>query len=539
MKQKRFLRILSVLTSLILFLSVLNIPALSVSADGIDGEPWIGAGENTEYVVPNSAAMDDFISNWYKVALGRDPYPSELKQWKKELTGGVTCGSRAAYGFIFSSEYQNKKKSNSAFVTDLYKLMLGRTPDAAGKADWVNQLKKGKSREQIFAGFANSAEYYKICSKLKITAGYWEAGYNPNQLNSVNMFVERLYKVCLGRIGDKDGQIDWVNKLIKGQITGSKCAHDFIFSEEYVKKKLSNGDYVKNLYKAFMGREYDQAGYNDWVNKLKKGMSRDEVFAGFANSTEFDNICKSYGINRGNYVPTDIGTYHSYKVGDIIKLGQYEQDGNSLNGKEDIEWQVLKVADNRVLVVSKYALDCQPYNTEYTSVTWETCTLRKWLNNDFYNTAFRDKEKSKIPSVTIENKDNPKYGTDGGNITTDKVFCLSLEEIESYFGDYNHYDSAKMEGDNQNLNCAPTQNAIDRGASYMDITEGSYNRMFIDYGYTREVIGRRGCWWWLRTPGINSAYACSVYWGGASGANIYTYVVPDGFAVRPAMWITY
>ena len=82
----------------------------------------------------------------------------------------------------------------------------------------------------------------------------------------------------------------------------------------------------------------------------------------------------------------------SYKVGDIIKFGHYEQDGNTSNGKEEIEWQVLKVESDRVLMVSKYCLDCKKYNETYTDVTWETCTLRKWLNNDFKKAAFSTEE---------------------------------------------------------------------------------------------------------------------------------------------------
>ena len=295
MKKKRLFGALSILLAIIMVLSVISLPSINAKAD------------------TKTTEINKFITNWYKVALGRTPTKKELSSWRTELTTGVTCGSKAAYGFIFSSEYQKKKKSNDEYVTDLYKLMLGRTPAAKEKTGWVKKLKAGSSRESVFAGFANSVEYYTICKKLGITAGYWEAGVDPNQLNNVNMFVSRLYDVCLGRLGDKDGQADWVAKLIKGQITGSQCAHDFIFSDEYVKKNLTDGAYVKNLYKAIMGRTYDKDGYNDWTNKLKDGMSRDEVFAGFANSSEFDKICKQYGINRGNYKATDIGNYKPFK----------------------------------------------------------------------------------------------------------------------------------------------------------------------------------------------------------------------------------
>ncbi len=350
------------------------------------------------------------------------------------------------------------------------------------------------------------------------------------------MFVERLYKVCLGRIGDKDGQIDWVNKLIKGQITGSKCAHDFIFSDEYVKKKLSNGDYVKNLYTAIMGRNYDKAGYNDWVDKLKKGMSRDEVFAGFANSTEFDNICKNYGINRGNYVPTDIGTFNPnpYKVGDIIKFGKYEQDDDLSNGAEDIEWKVLAVENNKVLLISRYSLECMPYHNSFETVTWETCDLRRWLNWDFYNSSFNEQEKNKISTTEVINNSNPFYGTDGGNNTKDKIFCLSMEELDKYFG---CYKGPYQKYWSQKALCYCTYHANQNGAYYMRIEEYWYNEYLKDKGFTSEVINDLFVTWWLRTPGESNYTAETMHALGAT--NISEVNISNGNSVRPAMWITY
>lgn len=44
------------------------------------------------------------------------------------------------------------------------------------------------------------------------------------------------------------------------------------------------------------------------------------------------------------------------EVGDIFKFGSYEQDNDTSNGKEDIEWLVLEVKDGKALLISKYAL---------------------------------------------------------------------------------------------------------------------------------------------------------------------------------------
>ena len=230
------------------------------------------------------------------------------------------------------------------------------------------------------------------------------------------------------------------------------------------------------------------------------------------------------------------------KVGDTIKFGKYEQDGDITNGKEDIEWQILSKEGNRVLVISKYGLDCKKYNNANADVTWETCSLRDWLNEDFLNNAFSDKEKKYIPTVTIENKNNPKFGTAGGKNTNDKVFCLSLEEVEAYFDDYSYYNSTEMWGCNQNLICTPTQYSINQGAYVYTITEDDYNNDsygYKNYGYTSDIIGRRGCSWWLRSPGNISSFACYVFDSGSAGAGCSFNVNVDGFVVRPSFYLEY
>lgn len=193
------------------------------------------------------------------------------------------------------------------------------------------------------------------------------------------------------------------------------------------------------------------------------------------------------------------------KVGNYIKFGAYEQDNNTSNGKEDVEWLVLEVKDGKALVISKYALDCKPYNTSYTDVTWENCTLRRWLNNDFINAAFSAEEKSMIPTVTVSADNNPDYSTNPGNTTQDQVFLLSITEANKYFSS----DSARQ--------CKPTEYAV-AGGAYVDSNNGN-------------------CWWWLRSPGNAYGYAAVVDRG---GGGVFAYgldVRYDGSAVRPALWI--
>ena len=191
------------------------------------------------------------------------------------------------------------------------------------------------------------------------------------------------------------------------------------------------------------------------------------------------------------------------KAGDYVFFGAYEQDNNTSNGKEDVEWLVLEVKDGKALVISKYALDCKPYNTIYADVTWETCTLRKWLSNDFLGSAFSTEEKAMIPTVAVSADKNPDYSTNPGNATQDQVFLLSITEVNKYFSS----DSARQ--------CKPTDYAVANGAWESD---------------------SGNCWFWLRSPGYIQRLAAYVDSDGdviERGDSVrYAY-----YAVRPALWI--
>ena len=157
------------------------------------------------------------------------------------------------------------------------------------------------------------------------------------------------------------------------------------------------------------------------------------------------------------------------------------------------------------MLLSKYALDCKPYNKDFADVTWETCTLRTWLNEDFYNAAFSAQEQARIVPVMIENEDNPYYGTTGGRPTTDKVWLLSINEVTNRFTSEKVYtyftdDTSRM--------CAPTKYAVAQGA-------------YQSSNYTIDGVG--ACWWWLRSPGGDSRTAAFV--------NVDGYVYDCGFSV--------
>lgn len=203
-------------------------------------------------------------------------------------------------------------------------------------------------------------------------------------------------------------------------------------------------------------------------------------------------------------------TVMSCKVGDCITFGTYEQDNDTSNGGEEIEWIVLDVQDGKALLISKYALDCKPYNTEFVEITWEDCSLRQWLNNDFMNSAFSEDELNKIQTTTVIAEDNEETRTEAGNDTQDKIFLLSISEVEKYF------DS------NETRKCGATDYAANEGS--------------VVYGADSSEDYYGNCTWWLRSPGGGQSYVTIVDGGGY----IYfydNYVNYDNRSVRPAMWI--
>ena len=219
---------------------------------------------------------------------------------------------------------------------------------------------------------------------------------------------------------------------------------------------------------------------------------------------------QKYNAAVAKYGQEYVDAFYALNVGDTLVFGTYEQDNDTTNGKEDIEWLVLTKENNKILVVSDKALDCKPYNQSRDYVTWETCSLRNWLNNDFINAAFTAEERAMIPTVTVSADMNPEYNTNPGNATKDRVFLLSIVETEKYFTS----DEARK--------CVPTEYAISNGAYTSD-------------SYTKG--GKVTCWWWLRSPGGNRNRAAYVDLDGSVFRNGYFVSYDDG-SVRPALWIS-
>jgi len=202
------------------------------------------------------------------------------------------------------------------------------------------------------------------------------------------------------------------------------------------------------------------------------------------------------------------GGISTLQPGATVQFGQYEQDNNTENGREPIEWIVLDVREGKALLLSKQALDCLPFNAAKTDVIWENSSIRAWLNDEFFQAAFAEVEQNAIALTTVSNaaKDgNADYAPADHNPTEDHVFLLSHQEVMNY-----------LPAKNSDRKITGTEYARSRGARFGGFT----------------VIGIGETDWWLRSPGrvIGDSAFVNVY------GDVDTKSVDTKQGIRPALW---
>lgn len=226
-----------------------------------------------------------------------------------------------------------------------------------------------------------------------------------------------------------------------------------------------------------------------------------------------------------------------------IYFGNYPQSDATGETKEPIKWRVLSIHENDAFLIADQNLDVMEYNKIGHNVTWETCTMRSWLNgygsdsnlegidysnDNFINKAFNDTEQTAILTTNVVNDANPEYGTSGGNNTQDKIFLSSIDEVSNADYGFLPYkdlstgdtcDNARMR-----TNTAYVNNGGTIGSDYLK-----------QNGAT--CVENKGSWWcWLRSPGKDNSYAMVVGDYGCVYEN-GTYVSNNREVVCPALHI--
>jgi len=199
-------------------------------------------------------------------------------------------------------------------------------------------------------------------------------------------------------------------------------------------------------------------------------------------------------------------------VGSIIEFGGFS-------------WLVLDVQDNHALVITEYlhTIGLGRYNNTPVGegVTWSASFLRSHLNSEFLH-RFSPSDRSRIRQTTVTNEKNPRYHTNGGPVTEDLVFILSIREVVRYFGDSGELYSFPTDV-MEKMHISDEYNSA-RTARYAD------GRLLWGEGGTFSPA------WWLRTPGDELSLACTV--DGAGNIYVYGNGISNGtLGTRPVLWL--
>ena len=223
----------------------------------------------------------------------------------------------------------------------------------------------------------------------------------------------------------------------------------------------------------------------------------------------------TYGGNK--YRAVKFTSYRPYYTTDSSSASSTYQDENGyFTGTaywfkyEPLRWRVLSTSG---LLMCESIIDSQHFYPTNTYPTWANSSIRTWINDLFYNTAFTSTEQSNISSSTVS---TPDYnGNDGGADTTDKLFLLSREEVTTtaygFSSSYSSYDTARRAQGSDYAKCQ---------GLWVDSSAGEY------YGNSN---------WRLRSPGHYSYNASYV---DSNGYVDGYYVFHTGIGVRPAFKIS-
>lgn len=220
---------------------------------------------------------------------------------------------------------------------------------------------------------------------------------------------------------------------------------------------------------------------------------------------------KTASYNKNGYAVVNGVKYKRIKKSDARYIGsgekfyQWEDSGYHYFECTPIKWRIIGELNGRYILLADEIIDNQQYHNKLKAVSWAGSYMRKWLNGEFYRTAFSASERKLLAKVSVSTSKNKKYGTSGGKSVKDKVYLLSAQE------------AAK--------------------ASYGFTSNDARKAKTTDYAKAMGALTRdtgMGCWW-PRTAGVNRKYAANILSSGKIYYKGYKVTICDG--VRPVIQI--
>ena len=416
------------------------------------------------------------------------PYQEEKYQEAEELLKNKQF-DEAAVAFEALGDYKDS-------ADRVEEVTEAKNSDAYAKAEALLSQKKYDEAAKAFKAlgdYKDSARRVEEITEAKNSDTYAKA----EALLSQKKYDEaaKAFK-ALGDYKDSAARVNEVEEAKKAD-QEAKNADDYLKAEQLLKDKKY--DQAAKAFRALGNYRDSIARMNEAVD-AQNAIDYAEAELLYQNK-EYDKAVAAFKA-LGDYKDSSTRALEvleaekkaSITVGKTLTFGSYEQDDNLANGKEPIEWIVLEKQGEKAFVISKNVVTRHNYNDTWKSVTWETCTLRSWLNDEFFNTAFSKKEQDAILTTKVDNskeQGNSDWYSDGGKDTEDKIYLLSYKEACTYF-------------------------------------KTDQERGCFDYQ-------RRLAMWLLRSPGSSQTVALVV---GPVGQFISKWSVSDGFgSIRPVLWV--
>ena len=222
-----------------------------------------------------------FIQQIYRDLLGREADTSGFDFWRSQLTSGMISRTDLIAAYLDSPEFQSQEGA----IARLYHAAFDRMPDATGFAYWVQQIQQGASLETISASFLGSPEWAKLA------------------VASDEAFVDHLYHTVLRRDPDAASQAFWEGQLAHGV---SRASVLLSFTESLENRAaLASKVAVDMLYLGLLDREGDIWDYNYWVSVLESGaQTKDQVIDAFLKSQEFHDRVLQADVTIDTSAPT-------------------------------------------------------------------------------------------------------------------------------------------------------------------------------------------------------------------------------------------
>ena len=249
-------------------------------------------------------------------------------------------------------------------------------------------------------------------------------------------------------------------------IAGSTTSHAKYYLANVYMTSGSNNAAI-NMYKKL-------GAYKDCVERLAECQYRNGL--DLLKEEDLKSAVKSFA-GAGNYKDSEVKKVEVEKL--ILKNSKF---GNTVK-IGDCKWIILDIKANQVLLMKKTAVPGMAYNDDFGDVTWNTSTLRQWLNSEFLDETFSQEERDNIILLNVKNSDNAVYNTDGGSDTQDYAYLLSIEEVEKYNAQFPTFKSNSW---------LRSPGNIQSSAAFLSV-----NGSAMDYGYvttSREIKVRPVLW---------------------------------------------